>query len=237
MFKIWLKSLLAIASGLAIGSAAQAGTLSLTDTQDTWVYGFLSTTSGATLSEFFPGIVAVANDSPHSVNSFVEFGGLGTSGITAAEVSSATLTLTIGAGAGFGPGPSESAPVTVDLFAAGSAWDTSTTWATQPASATPPGMIGQQTDADPSITTVSFDVTSLVDTWLSGGLANNGFILTQDNPGTQSLTFDSMSAGSGQPVLTINTTPEPGSLALACLAVGTIGLWQTRRRLRGVRSE
>ena len=239
MFKIWLKSLFAITSGLAIGSAAHASTLDLADTQDTFVYGFLSTTSGAVLSEFFPGIIAVANDSPHSVNSFVEFGGLGTSGINAGQVSSATLDLTVAAGAGFGPGPSESTPVTVDLYAAGSAWNTSVTWATQPAAVAPPGLIGQQTDDDPTVTTISFDVTSLVKSWLNGGLANNGFILTQDNPGTQSLTFDSMSAASGQPVLTINTiaTPEPGSLALAGLAAGTIALSQVRRRLRGGRGE
>jgi hypothetical protein len=240
MFKIWLKSLLAIAVGIVIESAAQAGTINLAATQDTYVYGFLSTTSGAALSGFFPGIFAVANDSPlpHSINSFVEFGGLGTSGITAAQVSSATLTLTVGPNPGFGPSPSASAPVTVDLFAAASAWDTSVTWATQPATVTaPPGLSAQQTDNDPAIATISFNVTSFVENWLGGSLANNGFILTQDNSGAQSLAFDSMSAPRGQPLLTINTfaTPEPGSLALAGLAAGTIGLWQIGRRRQGVR--
>ncbi len=117
MCKVWWKSLLALSSVLAVGSAAQAG-ITPPETQDTFVYSFLSTTPGSVLSAFFPNIVAVANDSPHSVNSLIEFGGLGTAGVTASQVSSATLTLTVGAGAGFGPGPSPATPVTVDLFAA-----------------------------------------------------------------------------------------------------------------------
>ena len=151
------------------------------DTQDTFVYQFLSTSTGSSLASFFPGIIAVGNDAPHVVNSFVEFGGVGATGVAASNVSSATLTLTVGTGPGFGPGPTPGAPVVVELVRGEGAWSTSTiTWNNQPAAAS--GLIGQVSD-DGSLSTITFDVTSVVKDWLDSSLANNGFILTQDNAG------------------------------------------------------
>jgi hypothetical protein len=168
---------------------ASAASIPVADTQDAFVYQFLGTTTGSSLSGFFPGIIAVANSAPHVVNSFVEFGDVGSQGVSSNDVSSATLTLTVASGPGFGPGPTPGAPVIVDLFAASAAWAPATiTWLNQPG---PAGLIGQVSD-DGSLSTVTFDVTSVVKQWLDGSLANNGLILTQDNAGSQSVSFDAL---------------------------------------------
>ena len=91
---------------------------------------------------------------------------------------------------------------------------------------------------------MTFDVTSIVESWVDGTLANNGFLLAGDavvGDGTPAALFMSRGYVDGGtfafvpqadgPTLVVTTVPEAGSAALALLAALGVGVGcMTRRR-------
>lgn len=145
--------------------------------------------------------------------------------------------------------PSPGAPVETEVYAAGGSWDEQTlTWLTQ-------GPFLPAGGPEDSVTQtgvnqwVSFDVTSLVRSWLDGSAANNGFVLQQNgvvdalNPSSlvgftgavsslyASSAFDNAASKSLRPFLQINmVVPEPITATLSLMGLGVLGM-ATRRRM------
>ena len=223
-------TLITLAAGLA-AQAANGATLLPTD--DGFGYEFIpAPVSGVPFEAFLP--VGV-HPTGHSTRSALKFDLSGV-GLTAADVSSATLEMFVGdtTATNFGTNPSPGQPTTVSLFALGAgAWDEATlTWGTLPA------VTGAAYDSlviDGFNQSVSFDVTALVKDWLDGTVANNGLALFAEaavgGPPWVYATFSS-SETANPPVLSV--VPEPGSMALALFAVPAL-VWYGRRRVRGIK--
>jgi hypothetical protein len=234
VFATWI----AWAASLAAGSAAIAVTIQPNEgtSKDSFVYEFLpgfnfnSPPFGALLTAGKTGI-------GHDTESLVQFD-LTTVGLTAAQVTSATLQIwaTSAAAAGFGVDPSPAGPIQIDLYSvagASPAWTESTvTWASKPTT----GSLVASTTLSGINQWIAFDVTSLVKQWLDGSLANNGLLLRENavvgsDPNFVVSVFDS-SAGQHAPLLTV--VPEPSGLLLAGLGLPIVAL--AIRRRSGARS-
>lgn len=216
----------------ALTNTAQA--VSLNSSADTFGYQFLS---GLNLNSppFGAWLPAGATSTGHDLKSAIQFdlSGLGLSG---AQVQSATLDLWVVDSSSTGLGgisPTPGSPVLVDLHALAASWDPTTlTWATFPAS----GALYSSLSISGINQLVSFNVTSLVQDWLDGALANNGLVLTGNTPVGSSPNWVIPVFGAGPavpgPVLNITPVPEPSTVILALCSLPLVG-WQLRRARRG----
>ena len=251
-------SLLVVAAALP----AAAGVYSLADTADGYVYSGGVTTPLAAFSFGPPGLLptsrtGVIGGSTHDTESLLEFSLASLPiGITGSQIASALLTLRT-ADASYYPishavVPTPSAPFVVDVFAAAGAWNNATTYATLPATTTGSPLAQASLSDTSSVSTghlvdVTFDITSIVQSWVDGTLTNNGLLLAGDaivGDGTPAALFMARGYTDGStfafvpqadgPMLVVTTVPEPASAALALLAAGGMSFgWLARRRPRG----
>lgn len=220
----------------ALTSTAQA--VSLNSAGDSFGYEFLpalnlnSPPFGAWLpaGDTIPTPPALTGHDQKSAIKF-DLSGLG---LTGSQVASATLDLWVvdTANTGFGASPSAGSPVLVDLHALTGPWDPTTlTWSNFPAA----GAQYSSLSINGINQLVSFDVTSLVQDWLDGALANNGLVLSGNAPVGSSPNWVIPVFGAGPavpgPVLTITAVPEPSTVILALCSLPLIG-WQCRRLAR-----
>ncbi len=136
-------------------------------------------------------------------------------------VGSATLNLfhrwNGGAGASFG------------LFMNTASWDSGiNSWSSAPSHLATPTAVLSITDDNQGIWR-SVDVTSAVNSWAHGSVANYGFTLQrldQDNPFVY---FASTANSGGAPTLSISAVPEPETYAMMMLGLGILGGVARRR--------
>lgn len=219
--------LFSLAAGVVWGPAADAAPLAPTD--DSFGYQFLSgmNLNSPPFGSFLP---SGRTTTGHDTKSVLKFD-LSSVTLTAEEVTSATLDLYVvpTEATGFGVSPSPTSPITVNLFAlAPGAWDEGTvTWNSIPAAA---GQFDSHTISGTS-QTVSFDVTALVQQWLSGDLANGGLLLEADQPvgSSPNWVYAVFSSSEGQVSPELNIVPEPGGMALALVALPALA-WTCGRR-------
>lgn len=194
--------------------------------KDGFVYQFLPTFNfdtggfGALLSSGNTGV-------GHDTRSFVQFN---LTGITLGLGESAKLNLYIGstASAGFGVNPSTGAPVVTDIYYNTGPWDESTlTWNAQPSIGS---IVIDSKTMDAINQWVTFDITSLVQVWLSNPSTNFGLAVVQhaavSNGGPVVAVYDS-SAGTNKPSLQI--VPEP-EMATMFIITFLVGVWRRWRR-------
>ncbi len=133
----------------------------------------------------------------------------------------------------------------VDIHEVTQAWDSSTTWDTYDgtnnwvaaggdvAAAVAASSASIATAAGPALvgTWVDFDVTSLVQGWADGSIANNGVrVSIADTPSAYG-NFNLIASGSNGPQLVVTAVPEPASCAaLLGLGVGAFVLRRKRKR-------
>ncbi len=215
--------------GLAAIDRAPGATLAPTD--DSFGYQFLHDMPLGS-PPFGAYLPAGQTSTGHSNMSVLKFD-VASLGLTAADVTSATLSLYVLSteATGFGVSPSAGSPVTVDLSALGpGAWDEATlTWDSIPA---PLAQYNAQV-VDATGVTVTFDVTALVQDWLSGAVANNGLLLAGDAPvgSSPNWVIPVFSSKEGSVVPTLSVVPEPAGVALALSALPAL-FWLGRRRGR-----
>jgi hypothetical protein len=118
------------------------------------------------------------------------------------------------------------------LYANTSAWSSDIAqWSDRPAHGLEP--VAQLT-IDDSAEGVwrSFDVTTVVNSWISGTTPNYGFTLARlDNPNPYAYISSTDLAGGAAPVLTLTPVPEPATAAM--LAIGFSVLAWRRRSVAG----
>jgi hypothetical protein len=179
----------------------------------------------------------VGNGTAHSFKSLLQFD-LTTIPIEPGQITLATLQLYCSAITpindsstppapipGSGPGP-------VSLFAVTGAWtETGVTWDTFPSIA--PSAVDTEL-IDTAGQWYTFDVTSLVQDWHNGTLANNGFAILMDNPMGQItlLDADGLTGASPDPTLApkLTVVPEPGAAILGIAGLLVFGTRRVRNR-------
>ena len=210
--------------GLILTAAASAAPVTIQPVgaagRDAFVYSFLATTNFTTaFGGAYGGLLATGlTTSGHNLESLVKFD---LSGVTLAKGETATLNLYVGdtVQAQFGVNPSVAFPVTTNVAPASDVWAyDAVTWNTRPGTTTP----STSFLVDGINKWVSVDVTSIVNGWVTGGVANNGFSLRQDaivqNNGSVVAVYNSSRAGGTTPVLStapylqIVAVPEPASM-------------------------
>jgi hypothetical protein len=210
--------LCAAAFGLCAANAfATPATISPTD--DSFVYKFLGMFNFSTGD--FASILTSAGDPDHQTRSYVHFDLTGQS-IAAGEKAMLNLYVRDGAGLGLPFGnPSTSFPAPTDVYGASSTWSESTlTWNNQPGFTGSPAAsknidgVGQH---------VSFDITSLVQSWIANPSTNFGVAIDQSvvvttPTGEVATVYDSSSA-TNAPFLQILAVPEPGFAGLVSIGV------------------
>lgn len=199
-------------------------------------YEFLTTwTFGSMYPEFFSALNTGAS-SAHSMPSYLKFDLSGLVSVDAEDITSATLRLylTDVAASGFGVNPSEAYPVAANFsLVTGGDWSKATiTYGNAPAAG---GLVGSITGIDSVGVWVELDLTSVVQGWVSGDVANYGLRITQPtnvrdatNNSVFAL-FNSDGAASNRPELIVNTVPEP-SVSLLMGGTGLFFLVVRRRR-------
>lgn len=215
----------------ALTSTAQA--VSLNSSGDTFGYQFLPALN-LNSAPFGAWLPAGATTTGHDLKSAIQFD-LSGLGLTGAQVQSATLDLWVVDSTSTGLGgisPTPGSPVLVDLHALTASWDATTlTWSTFPAA----GALYSSLSINGINQLVSFDVTTLVQDWLDGALANHGLVLSGNTPVGVSPNWVIPVFGAGSavpgPVLSIAVVPEPSTVILALCSL-PLAVWQMRRARR-----
>lgn len=184
-------------------------------------------------SNTIPLIGALGETRAHDTRSLLRFD-LGTLGFSAGQILNARLNLFALPGLPPFDNPTTSKPITTELHRVTQAWgETTVTWETQPTvagsfSSTVQNGVNQW---------VSFDVTGLVQDWLSDPTTNFGvellqpdIVIADSGKPIASLYASSASANAVlRPFLEISTIPEPSTFALLAGSLGVVG-WASRRR-------
>ena len=205
------------------------------------------------LSPAYPWVgVGKTTDGLSDLSSLMQFDLTG-SGLTSAQIGSATLTVFTHTAAEFHPNlqnPDATHVVNVGISPITSSWDRDTAkWTFKPTHGS------QVTDFDVNALNSFFtvDVTSLVKDWLDSPSTNFGVWLEATNvigsgPNGDASPFWAVAFNSGYlasppfgpggsnvdgPLLTINTVPEPGTIVLALCAVPAVALAGMRRAQTG----
>ncbi|MCC7146788.1 MAG: DNRLRE domain-containing protein [Phycisphaeraceae bacterium] len=206
--------------------------------RDVFIYEFLPTFNFEVMGPSFQSVLAAGKTGVgHDVRTLIDFD-LSSVGIQADDLWSAQLSLYVidGSQVGFPFGnPSEQASVTAEIFAAQSAWsEAAVNWTTQPGHGVSPiastlvAGVGQW---------VSFDVTSLVQDWLSGAQTQLGFVVEAANSALDPVSGNAVAlvfasaAGTNRPKLELTAVPEPGT-GLVLLTVLAAGAVRRRRRVK-----
>ena len=178
-------------------------------------------------SNTVPLIGALGETRAHDTRSLLRFE-LGALALTADRVRSATVNLFALPGLPPFADPTAAKPITTELHRVTEAWsETAVTWETQPAVA------GTFTSTVQSGVNqwVSFDVTALVQDWLTDPSTNFGFELLQPDiaiadSGKPIASLYASSASSNaalRPFLEITAIPEPSTPSLLLGALGLVG--------------
>ncbi|MCC7407090.1 MAG: DNRLRE domain-containing protein [Phycisphaeraceae bacterium] len=203
------------------------------DSKDVFVYQFLGGFNFETMGVGFQSILAAGvTGAGHDVQTFIDFDLSGLS-IASSDVASARLSLYVvdGSSVGFPFGnPSPAGVVDAEVYAVTSPWtETTLTWGTRPTVGA--GAVGA-TAVSGFNQWVDFDVTGLIQDWLSGAQTQYGLLITAaapvldpDSGDAVALVFES-SSNQHRPLLELTLVPEPTTLILLALA----GLAVTRRR-------
>jgi hypothetical protein len=216
------------ATGLTAGIAQAVNIPSNQGTgQDGFAYSNPSVAFPLSNSYHVRPVVATVS-AAHDTESLVQFDVTAAStGLTAVQVTSATLNLWVddGSSTGFGNNPTAANPVQVDLYSVSGTWSKATlTWANKPATGSVLGAV----TVDSIGHWIAYDVKSTVQGWLTTPSSNNGFLLRSNavvgGPGNYYVVaFDSGFATGGAadgnanaPYLSI--VPEPQGLLLALAA-------------------
>ncbi len=187
-------------------------------------------------SNTVPLIGTLGETRAHDTRSLLRFD-LGTLGFSAGQILNARLNLFALPGLPPFDNPTTSKPITTELHRVTQAWgETTVTWETQPTVA---GTFSS-TVQDGVNQWVSFDVTGLVQDWLSDPTTNFGvellqpdIVIADSGRPIASLYASSASANATlRPFLEISAIPEPSTFALLAGSLGVAG-WTSRRR-RGV---
>lgn len=198
---------------------------------DTFIYSFLSTFNFNAPASGFDAILASGKGTnAHDLRSLLRFDLTGAT-LAAGEVATLNLYVTTGAGVGFPvKDPSAAESVVADVYALTSAFDASTaTWGNQPSF--DPAVIDSEV-VDGVNRWVSFDVTPLVQSWLTAPASNFGFSVQQRNlvpsatGGAVQAVYHS-SSNVNRPFLSIAPIPEPASAGLVLM--GAAGMLRRRR--------
>lgn len=230
--------LVAVAWQGGIASPAHAAVIQPieADSKDVFVYQFLGGFNFETMGAGFQSILAAGvTGVGHDVQTFIDFD-LSSLSIAASDVASARLSLYVidGSSVGFPFGnPSPAGVVDAEVYAVTSPWaETTLTWGTRPTV----GASALGTTAVSGLNQwVDFDITSLVQDWLSGAQTQYGLLITAaapvldpDSGNAIALVFESAS-NQHRPLLELTLVPEPATLTLLTLA----GLAVARRPRKG----
>ena len=237
-------------TAVLVGSLASSATaISLNPTNDAMLYQFPFAGPGTPpMKSLYPTTLASGfTGTGHDLASVVNFDTAST-GLTAAQVSSATLNLFVIPGStlpppALGADADATHQIQIDVFklAVSPAWNENTVkWSTAPLASG--GAIDSAAIAGVG-QWISLDVTSLVVDWLTTPANNNGLLLSQPGPrvnnGAGSATvalFDSTDGGANELYLEITeaeAVPEPSTLAMGGVAAVACVLcagWQRHRR-------
>lgn len=216
-----------VIAGMAASAVASPVTLQPTAAQgqDAFVYQSMPTWNFDS-SGFEKFIVLGKSTAGHDLNGLIKFD---LTGVSLAPGETATLNLYVQPteSTGFaGVSPTSAGPAVAQVFAATSSWSAgSVNWNSGIAG----GSLLTSQAIDGTGKWITFDVTSQVQSWVSGSATNNGFLLSQEaavnSGGWVGLVFDS-SAATNRPFLQV--VPEPASLAGLAIIGGVL----LRRRNR-----
>lgn len=184
-------------------------------------------------SNTIPLLGAQGETRAHDTRSLLRFD-LGALGFSAGQIQNARLNLFALPGLPPFDNPTTSKPVTTELHRVTQAWsETAVTWETQPTVAG----VFTSTVQNGVNQWVSFDVTGLVQDWLSNPGTNFGVELTQPDiliadSGKPIASLYASSASSNaalRPFLQISAIPEPSTFLLLMGSLGVVA-WTARRR-------
>ncbi|HNC20010.1 DNRLRE domain-containing protein [Accumulibacter sp.] len=188
-------------------------------------------------SNTVPLIGALGETRAHDTRSLLRFD-LGTLGFSAGQILNARLNLFALPGLAPFDNPTTGKPITTELHRVTQAWgETTVTWETQPTVA----VTFSSTVQEGVNQWVSFDLTGLLQDWLSDPTTNFGvellqpdIVIADSGRPIASLYASSASANAAtRPFLEISAIPEPSTFALLAGSLGVVG-WTSRLR-RGVR--
>jgi len=227
MLKQMLAASVAVA-GVSVGAVTKIQPNELTS-QDTFVYEFsrFADSTGTAILGGWTGSVFAVNESngTHDMRAMIAFD---LTGITIDPGESAVLKLFVrtALSPANSADPSSTNLVTVNAYAATSAWDESTaTWNNQPTL----GSLAGSTVVTGIDRWISLDITDQVKTWLASPASNYGLVLTQDQrvyDAAAQLEVGVFFRGAGYDVAShrpmLEIIPEPASLTLIGLAGATL---------------